>query len=429
MLTTFKLHPRIQKALTKIVFSSPTQVQAKAIPLALTGADLFITAPTGTGKTAAFILPILQNLLEKGSPGKGIQALIIAPTRELVTQIQKNFQTFAQYTFFESLLITGGEPLKEQAAKLRKNPDVVIGTPGRLLEHWKTNQLILTDINIVVLDEADRMLDMGFGEDVMTLIDHLPSNRQTLLLSATKGNNSLQLIASKLLTNPQFLHLHADYEISTSIFQQVVLVKDAVNKAHILSWLLRHEKYQQAIIFTNTKSQADLLGKQLAKQLTKHLILHSDIELQERKQIIRKLEQNHANILIATDIAARGLDLPQMDLIINFDLPNTTEEYIHRVGRTGRIGKTGTAISLILPTNLRKLNRIEQDTQHMIERKVIPGLTDINQELANKKIQPQSKKGRKDTKTAVKAVDNSKHKTRPSTIISNDGFAPLKRKK
>lgn len=428
MFDQYNLNERLLKALAKLALTSPTTVQQQAIPLAMQGKDLFITAPTGTGKTLSYLLPLLQRLLDTTKPGTGLQALIIAPTRELATQINKTIQQVASYTFLQSLLVTGGEGLKEQAAKLRKNPDIIVGTPGRLAEHWKKRQFELTSLKLLVLDETDRILDMGFGDDVTTLIDNCPATKQTLLLSATKGNKSLQALAEKLLTNPVNIHIEDTNKANNNITQQVIFADNEAHKERLIEWLLAHETYQKAIIFTNTRAQADRLSKTFSATHIKHAVLHSDKTADERKQTISRLHQNHLTILIATDVAARGLDIQGIDLVINCDLPTTTDEYIHRIGRTGRMDNKGTAISLVAKADWNVFKKIEQHLQLELEQRVITSLkgkfqgSALGNTTSDKKLNQPKQAKVKSTTAPTKA------KGKVSTIVSTDGFAPLKRK-
>lgn len=434
MFNKFNLNNRLIKALTTLSLTTPTAVQEKAIPLAIEGKDLFITSATGTGKTLAYALPLLHRLLETTKPGSGLQALIILPTRELATQIHKTIQQVASFTFFQSLLVTGGEGLKEQAAKLRKNPDIVIGTPGRLVEHWKKNQFDLNNLKILVLDETDRILDMGFGDDVNTLIENCPANKQTLLLSATKGNNALQALIESLLQSPINIHLETSTKANSNISQQIIFADNTAHKERLIEWLLAHESYQKAIIFTNTRNQADLLSKTFTATQIKHAVLHSEKTAEERKQTISRLHQKHITILIATDVAARGLDIEGIDLVINFDLPRTTDEYIHRIGRTGRMDNKGVAISLIDADNWKTLSKLEHHLHQTLERRTIDSLASKFQGLTDAKIASEKPsnspmEAKKKTKSLKEKKPSTKSKEQVSTLVSTDGFAPLKRKK
>lgn len=433
MFDLFKLNERLLKSLHQFSLTKPTTIQEKVIPLAIKGNDLFITAPTGTGKTLSYILPSLNNLLANTQPGKGLQLLVIVPTRELALQTHKVISQMARYTFFESLLVTGGEGLQNQAAKLRKNPDIIVGTPGRLLEHWKKNQFSLDTLKVLVLDETDRILDMGFGDDVNTLIENCPSTRQTLLLSATKGNLALQNLISNISPHAVEIHLESNTP-HQNISQQVVFADNTAHKERLVEWLLANESYQKTIIFTNTRQQANLLSKTFTATQIKHSVLHSDKAAEERKQIIHQLNQKNKFILIATDVAARGIDIPLLDLVINFDIPTTADEYTHRIGRTGRIENLGLAISLVTPTDWKNyLNLKKSKSNNIEERTIIPLLGKFKGEDTQSFYQSTHKKNsNKLPKPEKTTVTNTKPKTakaKPSKLVSSDGFAPLKKKK
>lgn len=433
MFDLFKLNERLLKSLHQFSLTKPTTIQEKVIPLAIKGNDLFITAPTGTGKTLSYILPSLNNLLANTQPGKGLQLLVIVPTRELALQTHKVISQMARYTFFESLLVTGGEGLQNQAAKLRKNPDIIVGTPGRLLEHWKKNQFSLDTLKVLVLDETDRILDMGFGDDVNTLIENCPSTRQTLLLSATKGNSALKNLINNISPHAVEIHLESNTP-HQNISQQVIFADNTAHKERLVEWLLANESYQKTIIFTNTRQQANLLSKTFTATQIKHSVLHSDKAAEERKQIIHQLNQKHKFILIATDVAARGIDIPLLDLVINFDIPTTADEYTHRIGRTGRIENLGLAISLVTPTDWKNyLNLKKSKSNNIEERTIIPLLGKFKGEDTQSFYQSTHKKNsNKPPKPEKNTVTNTKPKTakaKPSKLVSSDGFAPLKKKK
>lgn len=430
MFKQFQLNDRLLKSLNTLNLSKPTLVQERAIPLAMQGKDLFITAQTGTGKTLSYIIPLLNYLIENTQPGKGLQALIILPTRELASQTLKVMQQIARYTFFESLLVTGGESLLNQAAKLRKNPDIIIGTPGRLVEHWKKKQFALDTLKILVLDETDRILDMGFGDNVNILIENCPTSRQTFLLSATKGNTALEALIRRVSPNAIELHINTESP-HQSITQQVIFADNTAHKERLVEWLLANETYQKTIIFTNTRQQADQLSSTFNATQIKHSILHSDKTADERKQTIHQLQQKHKAILIATDVAARGLDIPLLDLVINFDIPTTKDEYTHRIGRTGRMNNLGHAISFVTPSDLKNYNAIKQNntlTVRVIDP-LIGKFQGNKKDTAHNEIANNDNKSKQLQKSSPKTDQPSKTKKHVSGIVSADGFAPLKRKK
>ncbi|HAF91625.1 MAG TPA: RNA helicase, partial [Pseudomonas sp.] len=360
MFDQFALHERLLKAVAELKFVEPTAVQVAAIPPALEGRDLRVTAQTGSGKTAAFVLPMLNRLIRDAQPRTDVRALILLPTRELAQQTLKEVERFARFTFLKAGLITGGEDFKVQAAMLRKIPDVLIGTPGRLIEHLEAGNLVLGDVEIVVLDEADRMLDMGFAEDVQRLVDQCPRRQQTLLFSATSGGAGLREMVTKVLREPLHLQLNRVSELNEATRQQIITTDDVAHKERLVHWLLANETYQKAVIFTNTRAQADRLYGHLVASDVKVFVLHGEKDQKERKLAIERLKQGGVKVLVATDVAARGLDIEGMDLVINFDMPRSGDEYVHRIGRTGRAGGEGLAISLIGHTEWNLMSSIER---------------------------------------------------------------------
>lgn len=373
------LHERLEKALEKLGFHNPTPVQEQAIPALLEGGDWFISAQTGSGKTAAFLLPLLQRMLEAPRPDSATRALILLPTRELAVQTQENLQKLAQFTFIKSALIIGGEDFKKQAASLRKNPEFVIGTPGRLLEHAASGHLELQDLEFLVFDEADRMLDMGFAEDVTTLAKMCNAERQTLLFSATTGS-ALNHVIAEIMREPQRLAVNTVQELSASLSHHFITVDDDAHKEKLIIALLNQREYSRAIVFTNTRLQADRLGgllvaaHQAGTSQAKVFVLHGEKDHKDRRQAINRLNQGHINVLIATDVAARGLDIHGMDLVINFDVPRRGDDYVHRTGRTGRAGNEGTAISLVDHYEWNLLASIQRYLKLPFEKMLVPGL-------------------------------------------------------
>nr|WP_188865164.1 DEAD/DEAH box helicase [Pseudomonas asuensis] len=435
LFSDFDLHERLLKALDTLKFKKPTPVQEAAIGPALDGRDLRVTARTGSGKTAAFVLPILHRLLSEPKPQAGARALILLPTRELAQQTLKEVERFAQFTFLKAGLITGGEGFKEQAAAMRKNPEILIGTPGRLIEHLNTGGLELDDVDFLVLDEADRMLDMGFSEDVLKLADACTSeSRQTLLFSATSGGNTLRTVIEHVLREPEVLMLDRTGELNEAVTQQIITADDVAHKERLLQWLLAHETYRKAIVFTNTRVQADRLGGVLTASNIKVFVLHGEKDQKDRKLAMERLKQGAVSVLVATDVAARGLDVEGMDLVINFDMPRSGDEYVHRIGRTGRAGEAGVAISLICHTDWNLMSSIERYLKLRFERRVVQPLKGTYQGPKKLKASGKAastKKKKTDTKKPATKTKTSPRPKRPSAskIVSQDGMAPLKRKK
>lgn len=440
MFADYGLHERLLKALSELSFVEPTKVQAATLPLALDGCDLFVTAKTGSGKTAAFVLPMLHRLLEEKRPTAATRAFILLPTRELAQQTQREVIRFAQYTFIKTALITGGEDFREQSAVLRKNPEVVIGTPGRLLEHLKSGGLDLSDVEILVLDEADRMLDLGMGDDVLTLAEACrDEKRQTLLFSATSGGRALAHISTKVLREPQSLLLNARSELNENLHQQIITADDVAHKERLTQWLVAHETFVQAMIFTNTRAQADRLAGVLRASKVRTYVLHGEKTQEERKLGIERLHQGQVDVLIATDVAARGLDISGIDLVINFDMPRSGDEYTHRVGRAGRAGQAGLAISLICHNDWNLMSSVERYLKQSFERRQIKELSGSYSgpkkvKSSGKAVGAKKKKASKKQATTAKVGKASSGNVRKNTVAvdgstNNDGSeAPRRRK-
>ena len=399
MFSEFSLHERLLKAVDELGFTQPTPVQQATIPAALEQRDLMVSAATGSGKTAAFVLPILHRLLESPrKPDAGTQALILAPTRELARQIVKQCLKLGAFTTLRAGLITGGDEFKYQAALLRKNPEIVVATPGRLLEHIERRSFDGKDLQILVLDEADRMLDLGFSEDVLKIAAACRSERQTLLFSATLNHQGLGAVTSHILRAPETIALNSPREQHADIRQQIVLADHNHHKEQLLLWLLAHEPHNKVLIFTNTREWADRLGRVLVKHRHKAGVLHGDKDQNLRRRVVTQLREGHLSALVATDVAARGLDIEGVELVINFDMPRSGDEYIHRIGRTGRAGQQGIAISLIGATEWNLMSSIERYLRVQFERRAI-------KELAG------DYKGPKKLKNSGKAAGGKKKKT------------------
>ncbi|WP_263145342.1 DEAD/DEAH box helicase [Pseudomonas alcaligenes] len=437
MFAQFALHERLLKAVAELNFATPTPVQVAAIPPALEGRDLRVTAQTGSGKTAAFLLPLLNGLMGDPQPRVRVRGLILLPTRELAQQTLKEVERFAQFTFIKSGLVTGGEDFKVQAAMLRKVPDILIATPGRLIEHLNGGKLDLTEVEVLILDEADRMLDMGFSEDVDRITALCAGRRQTLLFSATTGGAALREMATAVLRDPLHLQLNSIGDLSEGTRQQIITADDTLHKERLVQWLLANETYQKALIFTNTRVQADRLSGLLIACQFKVFVLHGEKDQKDRKLAIDRLKQGAVKILVATDVAARGLDVEGLDLVINFDMPRSGDEYVHRVGRTGRAGTQGLAISLICHNDWNLMSSIERYLKQRFERRVIKDLKGSYSgpkkvKASGKAVGVKKKKGDKKTEKAApkrKPVSRRPRDSAPSALVSQDGLAPLKRKK
>ncbi|MDO6737353.1 DEAD/DEAH box helicase [Wenyingzhuangia sp. 2_MG-2023] len=361
---TFKdlhLDAKILKAVAEQNYTTPTPIQEKTIPLVVDGIDVIGCAQTGTGKTAAFALPILNRLIPQQNALKGnkkIKALIVSPTRELAIQIEENFKTYSTYTNLRTTSIYGGMAMDPQIDILTKGVDVLVATPGRLLDLHKRDLINLDFIQVLVLDEADMMLDMGFIDDVKKIAKLCPSQRQTLLFSATMPPK-IESLANELLNEPERVSVSVISSAAKTISQELYLVPKP-KKIELCLHLLRNDLRGNIIIFRRTKFGVDKLEETLLKNKYKVDTIHGDKTQAARTKALNKFKNNDVNILIATDVAARGIDIPNLDIVINFDLPNIPEGYVHRIGRTGRAGKEGRALSFCSADEKPYLKDIQQ---------------------------------------------------------------------
>ncbi len=444
-MTTFadlNLHERLIKALGELEITTPTPVQASAIPEALAGHDLRVVARTGSGKTAAFMLPLLHQLLQHSRPRTDTRALILLPTRELAQQTLKQVEALGRYTFIKAELITGGEDFKVQAAKMRKNPEILIGTPGRLIEHLEAGNLRLQDLEMLVLDESDRMLDMGFSDDVLRLAAECRAERQTLLFSATSGGNAMEKMVASTLRDPKSLMLDSVRDLNESVVQQVITADDVKHKERLVQWLLANETYDKAVVFTNTREQADRMGGVLVASNLKVFVLHGEKDQKDRKLAMDRLKAGAVKVLVATDVAARGIHVDGLDLVINFDMPRSGDEYVHRIGRTGRVGGDGTAISLIAAHEWNLMAGIQRYLRQNFEYRLIEALKGnflgpknlksngkaAGSKKKKMKKKEDAKKGKKPARKKPVAKKNSRT-NKPAVPDTNSGFATVKKRK
>lgn len=373
------LDPRLHQALEKMGLTEPTAVQLASIPVALTGKDLLVGAQTGSGKTAAFVLPMLQRLLEKSadagrSDNTGTRGLILVPTRELAIQVVKQCDKLASCSHIKTGLVIGGNSFKYQQALFRKNPEIIVATPGRLAEHIGHGSTDLKDIEVLVLDEADRMLDMGLNNDVIKIANNCKQRRQTMLFSATLTHKAFQAITAKMLHDPELIKLSSVREQLDTIEQQIILADDNDHKDKLLEGLFEQEVYSKVLVFSNTRVQATRLCGLLRYKKVRAGLLHGEMAQDERNDTINKLRGGSIDVLIATDVAARGLDIKGIDLVINYDMPRSGTDYTHRVGRTGRAGEEGTAISLINSFEWNLMSSVERYLRMQFTRRKLPGL-------------------------------------------------------
>lgn len=355
-----QLAPLITKALAQCGHYNPTAVQEMAIPKVLAGHDLIVSAQTGTGKTAAFVLPALQRLFSLSADHKpGLRVLVIAPTRELADQITQVARDYGKYFDVHSVSIVGGMPFGNQIRALSQNPDMIVGTPGRLIDHVWRGRIDLSQVELLVFDEADRMLEMGFVSDVEFITEAVPSECQTLLFAATMGNATARL-AHKYMKNPERVQVAPGKITHDEIDQQFLQADNVQHKNRLLEGLCQDKTLTRAIVFSATKRGADSLARTLGMQGHPVSTLHADMTQGARNRTIMEMRKGKIRILVATDVAARGLDIDGVSHVINFDLPRSAEDYVNRIGRTGRAGATGIAISFVSRGDLPYLDRIER---------------------------------------------------------------------
>jgi ATP-dependent RNA helicase RhlE len=360
------LKPELLRAVGEQGYSQPTPIQQKAIPVVLEGHDLMASAQTGTGKTAAFTLPLLHKLSERRAGHPRPRALILTPTRELAAQVHENLRAYGRHLNLKSLEIFGGVNINPQISKLKRGIDVVIATPGRLIDHMERGTVRLDAIETLILDEADRMLDMGFRPAIERIVKALPKQRQTLLFSATFSKEITEM-AARYLNDPMRVETAPPNSTVEAIAQQAVRV-DQKKKRELLSWMIGSNDWRQVLVFTRTKHGANRLAKQLETDGLPAAAIHGNKSQGARTRALGDFKKNRIRVLVATDIAARGLDIDQLPHVVNYDIPNVPEDYVHRIGRTGRAGRDGLAVSLVsgaehgLFEDIRKLVKVEIPT-------------------------------------------------------------------
>jgi ATP-dependent RNA helicase RhlE len=380
------LSAELLRAVEKQGYDVATPIQQQAIPLVLQGKDLLAGAQTGTGKTAGFTLPLLQKLQTNHKEGQQRfpKALVLTPTRELAAQVHDSVQSYGSYLPFRSAVVFGGVGINPQKQKLIKGVDIVVATPGRLLDHVQQRSIDLSRVETLVLDEADRMLDMGFIHDIRRVVKNLPRERQTLLFSATFSKEIKQLAA-------EFLHRPIEIQVTpqntaTELVQQIVYPVDKKRKRELLSQRIGEENWEQVLVFTRTKHSANRLAEQLNKDGISSAAIHGSKSQGARTRALADFKRGAVRTLVATDIAARGIDIDKLPHVVNFELPNVAEDYIHRIGRTARAGETGHAISLVCVDELKLLRDIEKLMGKSIEKVFLPGY-DIDPSIKAEPIQ------------------------------------------
>ncbi len=443
MFSQYSLHDRIVAALNKYHFIDATPVQQEVLPLALQGKDLQVCAETGSGKTLAYGIPMLERLLASSQPNTSTRALILVPTRELARQVFKAIKQLTDLNSLDVGVLTGGEEFKYQASMLRKNPEIIVSTPGRLVDHLKRETADLGDVEYLVLDEADRMLDMGFSEDLSRIVGSTPANRQTLMLSATLRHSGVGRAAKAMLNDPTEITTQAIQDQHSCITQQRILADDNAHKDRLVTWLLANESFDKAVIFVNKRDEVERLGDFLRRHRNDIAIIHGEMSQDERNYVMQALRDGRRRVLVATDVAARGLDIDGLDLVINYDLARKGDEYVHRIGRTGRAGREGLAISLIADNEWNLKASIERYLQQTMDSREIPGLK--AKYRGPKKVKASGKAAGTKKKTKSKSAGALKKRSvkkaggpRPSrpwansdksNLMDGDGFAPITRKK
>jgi superfamily II DNA/RNA helicase len=365
----------LDKCLTDAVkalgYESPTPIQQQGIPAILAGKDIMAGAQTGTGKTAAFALPILQQLMTNSDDPRPTRALVLTPTRELAQQVYKSFLSYAENTQLNVVVAYGGVSINPQISAINKGADIVIATPGRLLDHIAKGSIDLSHLQTIVFDEADRMLDMGFKDEIDRILVRLPDKRQTLLFSATFDDAIFKL--SKTLLNDPILIEVSDRNAPAAQVEQVVYTVDSDRKRELTSFLIGSKNWQQVLIFTRTKKTADDLAKEMCKDGIVTQSLHGDKSQGARERALAEFKQGKTRALVATDVAARGIDIIDLKYVINYELPYVAEDYIHRIGRTGRAGNAGLAISLMSPHEEWLLEAVEKVLDSVLLQQWLPG--------------------------------------------------------
>lgn len=392
--TDLPLAEPIQRAIAEMGYTHSTPIQAQSIPVVLAGQDVMGAAQTGTGKTAAFALPLLQRLLKHESASTSparhpVRALVLLPTRELADQVYQQVQQFAKYTQLRSAVVFGGMDMKPQTAELKKGVEVLVATPGRLLDHIEARNCVLNQVEYVVLDEADRMLDIGFLPDLERILGYLPKQRTTLLFSAT-FSPEIKRLAGSYLQNPVVIEVARSNATAATVTQRFVRVNDD-DKRNALQQLIRDNDVKQAFVFTNSKLGCGRLARHLEREGFKTAALHGDKSQDERLKALEAFKAGEVHYLICTDVAARGLDIKDVPAVFNYDIPFNAEDYVHRIGRTGRAGASGLAISLISATDGKLVAEIEKLTK----QKIVPETLEVQRRAPLEARRPRREESRR----------------------------------
>ncbi|UCX05679.1 DEAD/DEAH box helicase [Shewanella sp. HL-SH4] len=421
---SFSFAPEILRAIAECGYQTMTPVQRQAIPAIRRGSDVLASAQTGTGKTAAFALPILQKMMEKprAAIASNTRVLILTPTRELAAQVADNVAAYGKHMNINVLTIYGGVKMESQAAKLKRGTDVIVATPGRLLEHILSCNLSLSHVDFLVLDEADRMLDMGFSADIEKILQAVNKNRQNLLFSAT-FSNAVKKLANDMLNKPVIISAN-DQNSTADTISQVVYPVEQRRKRELLSELIGTKNWHKVLVFSATRADTEQLVKELNLDGIPTAVVHGEKSQGTRRRALREFMEGKIRVLVSTEVAARGLDIPDLQYVVNYDLPFLPEDYVHRIGRTGRAGKSGVAISFVSREEERTLNDIEKLIGQKIRRITVPGYEVSNRELLLKQIQKRrsfgKSKQRDDGASAQMIAEKSMQGRRVSVGQSKD---------
>lgn len=369
---TFNLESRVIEGIEAMGYDQPTPIQDQAIPVILQGQDLIACAQTGTGKTAAFLLPVIHNILSSKDDSHNIKALIITPTRELAVQIDQQLEGMAYFTGISSLAVYGGgdgTSFDQEKKALTKGADIIVGTPGRLIAHLNMGYVAVGNLKHLILDEADRMLDMGFSQDLNKIISHIPEKRQTLMFSATMPNKIRQM-AKAILNDPKEISISIS-KPAEGVLQAAFMTYDT-QKVPLVKYLLSAKKINSVIIFSSTKDNVKKLNRELQKLNFNCEAIHSDLDQTEREHLLRRFKNRELQIVVATDVMSRGIDIDGIGLVINYDVPGDGEDYIHRIGRTARASSTGVAFTLVNEDDMYKMNGIEKLLEKEVPKAKLP---------------------------------------------------------
>ncbi|MGM0518743.1 MAG: DEAD/DEAH box helicase [Campylobacterota bacterium] len=412
---SLNLEENIIKALKDLEYEKPTLIQTKTIPLALKNRDILATAQSGSGKTAAFLLPIIDELIKNKNEGHPLRAIVLAPTRELAKQIEKSIEDYTKYTNIKKVAVYGGISSKDQAKKIAKGIDIIVATPGRLIEHIENFTVKLNSVNRLVVDEVDTMLEMGFLEDIEKIFSKANTKRQILMFSATLNQN-VKKLAKEFLNHPSVVEV-ANQRSTVNEINQTIIKVDENSKKELLSYLIGSRNFPFALVFVNTKAKADELVENLELDGLKAACIHGDVRQTARAKALRKFKDNEIRVLVATDIAARGIDIQDLPVVINYELPFSAVDFTHRIGRTGRAGKQGEAITLLSQNEYKTFREIEVELIFDLPKQTVEGFepneTDTSKRVLQKAVKKNRKKSsnKKDDRKNRKDSVNKKTKT------------------